>query len=148
MGNELGDDGLPSGVVHRRAYVEQESEGQQRNRGDHPSKGEDGKDRNRGEHPGLPEDENAAAIVDVGGGAGEQAEKKDRQACGGLHEGDEEGRGCKDRHQPGAGCVLHPGADTGDGGGDPAVAEEGKAEGGKSTLAGGARLFACTLGNA
>ena len=39
------------------------------------------------------------------------------------------GRGGEDGHQPGAGGVLHPGADGGDGGGDPAVAEEGDGEG-------------------
>ena len=123
-GNELGNDGLPGGVVHRRADVEQAGEGEQRPGRDVAEEGEHGEDGDADEHPRLPEDEQAAALEDVGGGAGEQAEAEDGQAGGGLHEGDQQGRGGEGGHQPGAGGVLHPGADAGDGGGDPAIAKE------------------------
>ena len=132
-GDELGDDGLPGGVVHGGADVEQEGEGEERPGRDVAEEGEDGEDGDGGEHPGLPEDEEAAAVEDVGGGAGEQAEEEDGEAGRGLHEGDEQRRGGEGGHQPGAGGVLHPGADGGDGGGDPAVAEERDVQRGEAT---------------
>ena len=94
--------------------------------------GEDGEDGDAGEHPGLPEDEELAAVEDVGGGSGEKAEQEDRKAGGGLHEGDEQRRGGERCHEPGAGCVLHPSAEVGDGTGDPAVSEERDAQGRES----------------
>ena len=70
-GDQLGDDGLPSRVVHGRADIEQEREGEQRPGGDVADEGEDGEDAYGDEHPGLPEDEELAAVEDVGGGSGE-----------------------------------------------------------------------------
>ena len=71
---------LPGRVVHRRADVEQRGEGQQRPRRDVAEEGKDRKDADRGQHPGLPEDEQLAAVEDVGRGAREQAENENREA--------------------------------------------------------------------
>ncbi len=73
----------------------------------------------------------ATAVEDVGCGSGEEAEEEDGEGGRGLHEGDEQRGGGEDRHEPSAGGVLHPGADGGDGGGDPTVAEERDAGGAK-----------------
>ena len=70
-GDQLGDDGLPRRVVHGRADIEQEREGEQCPGGDVADEGEDGEDAYGDEHPGLPEDEELAAVEDVGGGSGE-----------------------------------------------------------------------------
>ncbi len=84
-GDELGDDGLPGGVVHGGADVEQEGEGEEGPRGDVSEEGEDGEDGYGDEHPCLPEDEETAAVEDVGGGSGEEAEEEDGEGRGGLH---------------------------------------------------------------
>lgn len=139
-GDELGDDGLPGGIVHGGADVEQEGEGEQGPGGDVSEEGEDGEDRDRSEHPDLPEDEEAAAVKDVGGGAGKQAQDENGKGGRGLHESDEQRRGGEGGHQPGACGVLHPGADGRDGAGDPAIAEERDAE---RSEAGGGRGGGC-----
>ena len=123
--DELGNDGLPCGAVHGRADAEQEGEAEQHPGRDDVEEGEHAEQSDRGEHPGLPEEQQAAAVEDVGGGSGEEAEHHHGQAGRGLHQRDQQRRRREHRHQPGAGGVLHPAAEVGDGGGDPEIPKEG-----------------------
>ena len=128
-GDHLGHDGLPGGAVHRRADIQQESEDQQDPGRNDVKEREHAQDRDRRQHPCLPENEQTAAIEDIGRGPGQQAQDDHRQAGRGLHQGDQQGRGGEHGHQPGAGRILHPSAQVGHNGGEPQIAEEGHAQG-------------------
>ncbi len=123
-GHELGHDSLPGRIIERGADIEQGRKRKQRPGRNVAQEGEHSQQGNGAEHPGLPEDEQLAAVENVCGGASEQAKQQHRKGRRGLHERDEQGGAGERGHQPGASRVLHPGADGGDGRGDPAVAEE------------------------
>ena len=65
-----------------------------------------------------------AALIDISSRTGKQTEEQHRQARGGLHQRNQQWRGCQHRHQPRAGGVLHPRAYARHRRRDPTVAKE------------------------
>ncbi len=107
--HELRHDGLPGRAVHRGAHAQKKRQDEQRPRTDDAGHGERAQDRRGCEHPAGPEQEQRDVDRECPLRPSRQAEQQHRQAGGGLHEGDQQGRGRQRRHQPRPGGILHPG---------------------------------------
>ena len=93
--DEIGGRGLPGRRVERDAEPEVEGEEEQEPRRHRARNGEQAENRGGGEHPALGDDEQAAAVHDVGQRAGGEGQEEHRETGRRLHERHQHRRGAR-----------------------------------------------------